>query len=412
MRANNLLWSLILIVFGYFNLLAQEKSPKIDLKISGFVRTDFMLDTRQVVSAREGQFLLFPQNVKLDPNGNDINARANFNYLAIISRASITVTGPELWNARTTAFLEGDFFGHQDQSISSFRLRHGFIKLNWEKWEVLTGRYWHPMFDVESYPKTVSFNTGVPFQWLSRNGQIRITRKAGNFKIMGAVVTQRDFASPGGPDALRNSLLPDLQGQIRYDPNEQLHLGVTLGYKQLLPRLATDSGYVTTSMVRGFSSNFFLKYTKPDYIFQCYASLLQNGYDGLALGGYAVRAVTDPMQDQVEYVALNSTSFWGEIYTRNLPVELGVFAGYTKNLGAIKEIENLSGLGRYSRGSNIAYEYRIAPRIVYQKNFFKLGTEVEYTTAAYSGAFTEQGVPLDPNEVSNVRVLVAVTYIF
>ncbi|MGK7394367.1 MAG: hypothetical protein ACNS62_07330 [Candidatus Cyclobacteriaceae bacterium M3_2C_046] len=403
---------IFILIFTITATIAQDKSNPIQIKISGFVRTDFMLDTRQVVSAREGQFLLFPQNVKLDENGKDINARANFNYLAILSRAKLTATGPDILNAKSTAVLEGDFFGQQDFFISGFRLRNAIVKLNWDNWEILTGRYWHPMFGVKYYPKTVSFNTGVPFMWLSRNGQIRITRQAGKFEILGAVVTQRDFASPGGPDALRNALLPDLQGRISYEPSEQLLMGISAGYKQLLPRLETDSGFVTRSMVRGFTSNLFMKYSPEKYTFTLYGSLLQNGYDGLALGGYAVQEITNVPQNQLDYTTLNTSSAWAEIYTNSQPWEVGLFAGYTQNLGSQQDIENASSLGQFSRGANISHVYRLSPRLVYKNQNLQVGTELEYTTAAYGNAFNEQGIPLETKDVTNLRILVSVAYFY
>lgn len=404
--------SVLLFILSFSSVLSQEKAIPIEVKISGFIRNDFILDTRQVASAREGQFLLYPRNVKLDPNGDDLNSRANFNYLAIISRTKITANGPEIWGAKTTGVLEGDFFGQQDSFISGYRLRNAIIKLTWNKWEVLTGRYWHPMFGVENYPKTVSFNTGVPFMWLSRNGQIRITRTLGKFKLLGAVVTQRDFASPGGPDALRNSLLPDLQGRLSYYPSDDLLLGITAGYKRLMPRLETDSGYVTRSMVHGFTSNAFLKYSPEKFTLQLYGSLLQNGFDGLALGGYAIRAITNAEENQLDYMPVNVASLWAEIYTNSKPWEFGIFAGYTENLGTMQNAETLTGLGQFSRGHDISYVYRLSPRMVYRNQNLQIGSELEYTTAAYGTAISTKLKPLNPETVSNLRVLVSVSYFY
>jgi hypothetical protein len=33
-----------------------------------------------------------------------------------------------------------------------FRLRHAFIKFNWNTTELLIGQYWHPLFVTTCYP--------------------------------------------------------------------------------------------------------------------------------------------------------------------------------------------------------------------------------------------------------------------
>ena len=110
---------------------AQEKEEsKFGVKISGFVKNDFFWDSRQTVAAREGHFLLWPQPEFIDENGEDINAKASFNFLAIQSRLTGTITGPDAFGAKTSGLIEGDFFAQANAHIDLFRLRHAFVKLN------------------------------------------------------------------------------------------------------------------------------------------------------------------------------------------------------------------------------------------------------------------------------------------
>ncbi|MGC9344756.1 MAG: hypothetical protein ACP5E3_18760, partial [Bacteroidales bacterium] len=137
-----------LLLFGLsllinFNLKAQDENSNFGIRFSGFVKNDFILDTQQTVSVREGHFLLYPADEYLDRNGEDINARANFNYLSIQSRLTGKITGPDAFGAKTSGILEGAFFGATNSDINGFRLRHAFVKLSWTSTELLLGQYWH-----------------------------------------------------------------------------------------------------------------------------------------------------------------------------------------------------------------------------------------------------------------------------
>jgi len=98
----------LFIIFSV--VLAQEnKDSKWGISFSGFVKSDFILDSRQTVNAREGHFLFFPQPELLDKNNSDINAKANFNILSIQTRLNGKITGPDALGAKTSAMIEGEF---------------------------------------------------------------------------------------------------------------------------------------------------------------------------------------------------------------------------------------------------------------------------------------------------------------
>lgn len=406
----------ILIAIGFIfcqetNGQEKEKEKLFGIKFTGFVKNDFIFDTRQIVSARDGHFLLYPQNVRLDPDGEDINAKASFNYLAIQSRLTGKITGPDAFGAKTSGMIEGAFFGHIESNINSFRLRHAYIKLNWETTELLFGQYWHMMFVTGCFPGTVSFNTGVPIQFFSRNPQIRVTQKLGNFTLAGAAMTQLDFVSPGGSETLRNALLPDLQGQISY-ASSQLLVGATAGYKQLMPRLETTSMYKTSETIGGFTTQAFFKYVFAPLTFKIQTTYAQNGFDGLQIGGYAVRSITNPLRDYRDYTTINTIGIWNDIHTNNKKFQVGLFTGYIKNLGSTEEIEAIGMIGTYTRDHDIASVYRIAPRMVLNSGKIRFATEFEHTGSAYGASISNKGVPEDTKIVVNNRILVAVYYFF
>ncbi|HSD08437.1 MAG TPA: hypothetical protein VLC96_14395, partial [Flavobacterium sp.] len=49
----------------------------------GYVKTDFIYDTRKMACAREYLVDFYPLDVVLDKNGNDINAVHQSNYLSV-----------------------------------------------------------------------------------------------------------------------------------------------------------------------------------------------------------------------------------------------------------------------------------------------------------------------------------------
>jgi hypothetical protein len=393
------------------NEKVEEKKKMFGIKFSGFVKNDFIYDTRQVVSARDLHFMLYPKNVKLDPDGNDINAKADFNYLAIQSRLTGKITGPDAFGAKTSGVIEGAFFGQLESNINSFRLRHAYVKLNWKTTEVLAGQYWHMMFVTGCFPGTVSFNTGVPIQFFSRNPQIRITQKLGKITLAGAAATQLDFVSPGGAETLQNALLPDLTGQFSYTTKELL-VGVTAGYKQLMPRIETNTGYKTDQMVSGFTTQAFFKYVFKPITFKIQTTYAQNGFDGLQIGGYAVKSITDVDRDYRDYTTINTIGVWSDIHTNNKKYQFGLFSGLIRNLGSIDEIEEIDMIARYTRGSDIEYVYRISPRAILNSGKVRLAAELEHTCAAYGDSVSDNAVPQNSKVVRNNRILVALYYFF
>ncbi len=423
----------IFVLFSLFSLTVtgQEKKeePKFGITFSGFLKTDFFYDSRQAVSIREGHFLLYPENQKLDLNGKDINAKDHLGILSIQSRLTGKITGPDLLKAKTSALVEADFFGNENSSfpdVNGLRLRHSIIKLNWNKTELLVGQYWHPLFIPECFPDVVSFNTGSPFQPFSRNPQIRVTRKVNNIKLIAAAASQRDFSSNGpdgsSPKYLSNAVLPDMNIHLQYatqfNTTNEFLIGTGAEYKQLIPRLysqgdknlkdGVDTIYSAgDEHVTSYSIAVYSKLRLKPVTIKAYAIYGSNLFDQVMLGGYSVLSVNISNQMSYEYAPVRNMSLWTELST-NGKTQVGIFAGYTKNLGT----ENDNTGVYYSRGSNINYVYRVAPRIVFNREKLRISTELEYTTAQYGKADTKGVVNTNLTTMSNLRVLTAFYYFF
>ena len=232
--------SIILVLFLFLNVNAQKDDKKntFGISFSGFLKTDIMVDSRQTVSAREGHFLLYPSPELPDLVEDDINATPNLNMLSIQSRLTGRITAPDAFGAKISGRLEGAFFGHSNGDINGFRLRHAFIKMDWENSSLILGQYWHPMFITEVFPGVISFNTGVPFQPFSRNPQIRFINKFDKIFISFTAASQRDFSSTGpngtSSEYLRNSSIPILDINIKYK-DENIVAGLGANFKTLKP---------------------------------------------------------------------------------------------------------------------------------------------------------------------------------
>ncbi len=407
----------------------EEKEKKFGIEFSGFVKNDFFWDTRQTVDAREGHFLLWPAAPNLDADGWDINDKSSFNFLSVQSRLTGKISGPDAFGAKTSGVIEGDFFAQSNANINLFRLRHAMIKLNWESTELLTGQYWNPLFVSLCFPGTISFNTGTPLQAFSRNPQIRVTQKIGNnLSIMAAALAQRDYTSRG-PDPkdnskilvssqfLRNSSIPDMHLQLIFNKSNEsgssLVLGAGVAYKIIVPRLYAVMGtekYSVDESVGGLTSIMFAKVVTGPVTVKLQARYGENTADVLSPSGFAV-VQSDPVTGAQTYTPLKNMSGWGEIHTNGKKFQIGVFGGYLKNLGTAEPMSDATN-SVYGLTTSIATLFRIAPRVMVISNKFKLGGELEYTSAAYGSGFDVNYLPSSTTTVANMRLLLSAIYSF
>jgi hypothetical protein len=411
-----------MVLLSTFAVKAQEKKESsFGVKLSGFVKNDFFWDSRQTVAAREGHFLLWPAPVSPDENGKDINKKANFNFLAVQSRFTAKISGPDALGAKTSGLIEGDFFAQANANINLLRLRHAFVKLNWEHTELMAGQFWNPLFVTSCFPGTVSFNTGTPLQSFARNPQIRITYKTGGVSFLAAAVGQRDYSSVGPAGAsssyLRNSAVPEMQLQIHYGTSNEdgsnILAGAAAAYKTIVPRLSSTPAdgitYAVDEKVSGFTAMAFTKLTTSPITAKLQVRYGENIADLLAVSGFAATELVDATTGELAYAPLKSMTFWAEVHSNGNP-QVGIFGGLTSNNGISEPI--LATEPVYGRATTIRRLYRIAPRIIYNAGKVRLAAELEYTSAAYGDNYDEYYIPADVTLANNMRVLMAIYYFF
>ncbi|MBN2613473.1 MAG: hypothetical protein JXB00_18100 [Bacteroidales bacterium] len=126
-------------------------------------------------------------------------------------------------------------------------------------------------------------------------------------------------------------------------------------------------------------------------------------------GGFG--ASSDPLSNiDYEYSAIKTFTGWAEIYNNSDNLQLGLFTGFSKSLGATADYFPLAG---YSRNDDMAYIYRIAPRIVFFSGKLQLSFEYILNCAVYGSAFNIKHEVIEKfAPVYNHRFLFSVQYDF
>ena len=357
---------------------------------SGFVKADFMFDTRQTVNAREGHFNILPAAENL-VGGKDLNDQSNFNILAIQSRLKGAISGPDVFGMKTCGVIEAAFFGNSNGTTGELRLRHAFVQLSNDKVDILMGQYWHPMFVTAVFPGVYSFNTGVPFQPFSRNPQLRITTK-GKVKFIGVLFTERDFKTRGA--SISQSGIPQLHAQLQFGKANTTLGGLGFNLKSSRPALGEDN----------LTSTAFIGYFRTklgEATWKAEATYGQNMTDVLQIGGFATNGDGD-------FVNNETLSMWTEFSGDfSETMEWGLFGGYAANGGFGESVTYVDGfLG------TIENAFRVSPRIGWKSGSLKIGLEGEFTNAQYGSIDTNGAITSSADSVNNFRLLTTVIYKF
>jgi hypothetical protein len=414
---------LVFTIFQTINLSAFSREDTIrlgrsyGLQMSGFARIDYIFDTRQTSEAVEGLFTFFPLAPQLDANGKDINASPKANFVSIASRLSTRFYAPDVFNAKSTAYIEFDFTG--TSNTNGVRMRQAWVNLAWKKTNLLLGRSWHP-FAVGTVPNVIGLNTGAPFWAFNRSDQVRFDYKPGNWLLQAFAVYQSDYCSLGpdpitsaslkSPMYLRDALLPEFAAHIAYKKSG-FQLGAVGSVKTIKPRQftinTTGQRYKTDEKLTTCAAQAYAQYQVSNWVLKAQANYLQNTTESLQIGGYAVSEINQATGHE-KYTPTQYMNYWINIdYGKKWQV--GMFAGYLNSMGTL---DNVTGAW-YARGNNIKYMYRISPHIFYNVNNWQIATEFEYTAAAFGVIQNDQKAKIvDAKEVANFRTNLLISFFF
>lgn len=386
-------------------------------KFYGRVRTDVFYNSRHNVESVEGAFFMYPKDVQLDPNGEDLNAVSNSGDFIFCTRLGLDITGPMLFNAKTTAKIETDFGGFSTSVLGNFttlRIRHAYVNLDWGRSSLLVGQTWHPLFG-EVLPSIVNLNTGCPFQPFSRSPQLQYNYKFSRFNLKAVAVFQNQYRSSGplGSKMLeysRDAVVPEMFAGIDYR-KEGFIVGVGADVLTLTPRTQSTKGELTYKVSeRNVSASLlaFASYSSEWWKLNAKTIYGQNNVHTLSLGGYGVTSI-DPVTGAYDYVNFNhSTSWVNVVYGKKWQV--GLFGGFTKNLGTNKPL--VSSSMTYGMGMDIDKLYNMSVQTDYNIKNFTIGVEYSYSVADYGTIQTATGKVTNTHAADNHRIAALCNYSF
>ena len=384
-------------ILGVFEVLRAQSSFSLDWH--GFVNPHYYADSRSVVGGREDMMLFFPKPIVKDSLGNDLNDGWQADMLAITARLGLTIKGPDIWGAKTKAYIEGDFTGSTNATINDLRLRHAYIDLNWEHHRLLAGQYWYAMVIHEIMPMTNPLNMGSPFHCYARQPQVRYEYHLDAFEAVAVAQWQLDNMSQGLLNGVptsstlfaRHSMIPELNFQLRYNTGN-LFFGAAVNVKTIQPMVQTVATAVQPSQKKHSSLTYsvFGKVNLGEVTLKAQTLLNNSLYEGCSLGGYLMLA-------DGSFEDWHFNTVWLDIERNSGHWRPGIFLGFAKNL----DYGNTNFVHCFGRGHDMEYLWRIQPRLTYttEKGLSFTG-EAEYTRAGYD------------EPVGNLRLSLSMVYAF
>lgn len=409
-----------LFVFLWIGSFAEgfvsTKGLKMDF--TGFVRNDFIFDSRRNLGACDDLFELYPLKPDLDENGSDLNAVPSAKFLNTFSRLGTRVSGLEIGKAKISGYIEFDFTG--STMTPTLRLRHANTQIEWAKSKLLIGRAWHPLFIEKVYPAVLNENTGLPFQVFNRSPQVRFTQSLSNgLDLILAAVYQYDYSNTGPSGKTyqyqRDGLMPDLSGQLQFY-NENWIIGAAIDFKSIRPRTSTtgtNGKFKATEKLNTFSALAYFKYTKDKFMLMAKSMYGQNVCEHLLPSGYYVVSVNSDTGAET-YTPLNHVYNWLN-FTYGKTVKFGMYVGYLKNLGTLENQMSDGSFYGMPYGSEIDMIYKLSPQLIYTYKNFMVGIEMSLTTVAYGTPDYSNKAKViinDDDRVTNFRNMISVAYNF
>jgi hypothetical protein len=395
---------------GFSQTKTDEKPSETKLQFYGYIKYEGIFDTHESTTSRYSDLYFYPvkkgegtENTQLD-------------MLSLNSRLGVKLTGMNALGANVLGVVEGDFFGTGESYKNMFRLRHAYMKLQWDKAALTMGQFWHPMFGPDVFPRVLSFGAAAVYNPLNRAPQIRLDYNIIPDLRLTLAALEHGYHFSKGPEGLaeraqRNSAKPDVQFQLLYGQKTAFATGITAGYMWLEPRESNPDGSINENQLGTYNANWFARFKTGPLTLQTKVSYGQNMSQFVMLGGYG-RLLEDIGTNNFNYTPMKVYSAWFEaFYEINKPWQVGVFAGISGNLGTEKEVDPTN---IYARSKNIKEVMRISPRISYSVQKLKFGLEYLYDLAAYGeeGTQDEYNVYDETTDAVNHRVLFTAAYTF
>ena len=416
-----------LLAFSCLSTLpAQEK--KIDkvkehinnhIKLYGFVRNYFSVDTRENLAGTGDLFNYLPKDnewnqteTEADASGiarEDLNAQTTMRFLSLTTRLGLDVQGYRWKKTHFSGKVEADFYAGLTGSTGTaqLRLRQAYMTLTWDslrmsgdafaRINLQMGQAWHPL--AADLPDVISLNTGAPFNPFSRTPQIKMDVQLGkNFTLTASAIWQMQYTSAGPEGASANYIkyahTPEAYLGVSYHSNSNVLLRAGVDLLSISPRhtgtvLNAQNQEIKVKVsdrITTLSPFLYLQYKYRDFSMKAKTVFAQAGEHMNLNGGYGVKRIHE--DGSWEYTPTRNSSSWISV-TYGKQVKGILFAGYVRNFGT-KDVLATNATGDiqgfyFSKNSfaNMNRLWRLSPTILCTWGQFQLGLEYEVTSAQY-----------------------------
>jgi len=215
-RTTFLLLAMLLIIPAVSN--AGSMTSRYDVTFGGFVKFDlgWTSQNANADAVNASRSSSASRKVLADEYGNTFMSGAE-------TRFDFLIKGPDLWGAKTSAFIEGDFRGTSTGNYyGGFQLRHAFMKMNWDSAELMMGQNWQ-QWGMPYYVPTVSILDYAQYLKGIRTPQIAFRyffTKEFNAMFGLTSATEWSQALPNrtrqSNDGFARSSWPGFQGEVAY----------------------------------------------------------------------------------------------------------------------------------------------------------------------------------------------------
>ncbi len=379
------------------SLGAQETKPQV--KLYGFIRNFYALDTRESVAGTEDFFYYLPKDENT-VDGTDLNGQMSFRFAALTSRIGLNVTGYEFNGFKIGAKIETDFYNGLSGSTGTavLRLRQAYVTIGKNDWNVTAGQTWHPM--AADMPDVFSLNTGAPFGPFSRTPQVKLDYKFSDaLSLTGAAIWQMQYTSAGPSGASANYIkygcTPEVYVGLNYtDGGFLLRAGVDM--LSIKPRV--NNGTVKVSdRVTTFTPFLYAQYKKGLFSAKAKTVFAEAGEHVNLNGGYGISGVKSDGASY-EYTPTRNSSTWVSLmYGKK--TQWILFGGYVKNLGTKDDLYGAKN--GYAPAANLYFSknsfsnmnqmWRLTPTVIHNIGKFAIGLEYELTSVQYGDYKTIDG---------------------
>lgn len=392
-------------------LYAQKKN--FDYNFYGFVRGDWYFNSRQNTESVDGLFYLLPKNEELDANGKDLNAKPNGSFYTFTTRLGIDLKGPDIGSAKSFAKIETDFGGTSGTHFM-LRIRHAYVKLNWENGSaILLGQTWHPFFG-DVMPQVLNLSTGAPFQPFQRSPQLQYLYTKEKWKLKASVIYQLMYLSTGPygktEDYQKNGIWPELTIGLDYT-HKSLLVGAGAEMLTLKPRIQSEidgKKYSVDERITTFSFEAHAKYSHRLLYVAGKALLTSNMNHTAIIGGYGTSNI-DATTGEQKYTPFRHATAWiNTVYGNKW--QGGVFGGYTKNLGTPKALAGTDKI--YGLGMDLDQLLTASAQVSYNLPHWKIGVEYQASTGSFGDTDLSNGKIKNTNDVTNHRIYALFMYYF